>query len=341
MRQKFGGFCGFTLSEILLNLAVIGVVAMVALPNLIENVNGRVLEQQHKDFQTKIKEAANQMAMNNVLVGYTTNEAFANEFQKYMKVNMRCDSSNLTKCFPAKIKAADGTEIDTSTLTTGTTLKADNNTAPTVGFGLSNGTLMIIGLKALTGTSDDPCLKLDPMAGNTSASNTLSCMSILYDVNGLKGPNTMDKDINYINVSISPVIYSNIGGLQIASEDTPFSPINTCSTGTAEDQAFDPTGNANSYCANNNWAGAKKACAAIGGRLPNGGMGANELNTMYLNRASISGLRSDGYYWSATPYSGDKINTYAQDFRDGSQVFGVEKSMSSNEYYSINVRCIK
>lgn len=306
---------GFTLAEILLTLSVVGVVAMVALPGFLENVNGRLLERAKADTLTKLKETANSMAMNNVLVGYATNEAFANEFQKYMKVSQRCDSSNLDKCFPSKFKLVDGTEMATSNLTEGTKLSAANSSAPTVGFGLANGTLMIMALKALTGNANDACLKLDPMAGNTASEETLSCMSILYDVNGLQGPNTVNKDIFSINAdfNLAPTC-TQLGSICVANLDTDYGPINTCSDGTAEDQAFDPTGDANTSCAKNYWAGGKKACAAKGMQIPkmssdyihNGDVcpsnATDQLCIMYNNRVAL-GMDTTVAYWSNTEFT--------------------------------------
>lgn len=194
---------GFTLAEILITLCVIGIIAGMTIPVFHEKIQDRLLARAKADAQTKIIEAVNQMGMNNVLVGYTTNEAFADEFQKYMKIANRCDSTNLTKCFPATIKSAGGTVIDTSTLTTGDALKSGNYSVPTVGLGLANGTAIIFGLKALTGAADDPCLKLDPMNGaanGADGSGILSCVSMLYDVNGFKGPNVLGTDIATVNV---------------------------------------------------------------------------------------------------------------------------------------------
>lgn len=325
---------GFTLSEVLITLTVLGVVAGITIPVFSEKITGRIFERSKADTLTKIIEAANLMGMNNVLVGYTTNEAFANEFQKYMKVTQRCYSSNLEKCFPAKFKLANGTEINTNTLVVGTDLKAGNNGTPTVGLGLANGTSMIIALKALTGAADDPCLKLDPMNGaanGTSGSGILACTSILYDVNGFKGPNAVGKDIvTDINVTFN--IFACPGqtfsGLCVAPSDLAAPPINTCA---GQPDAIYDSGS-NGICATNYWAGAKKACASLGMRLPNV---TTEKNIIYANKASIGNFVDAAKYWTYEEYGTNTDWAHDIVMSDGTN------AINNKAYDAIRARCVK
>ena len=267
----------FTLVEVLITLTIIGIVAALTIPQLVKNMSDYEFSKAQSVTLAKIKEATNQMKSNDVLAGYATNELFADEFQKYMKVVRRCDSSTLTKCFPAKFKTNDGTEIDTATLTAGTALGPTNSSAPTVGLGLVNGTAIILALKPVANAA---CDRIDP-TDNTS--DTASCLSFLYDVNGFASPNVVGKDIGAINVDLSASTCSGFkaGAVCISAANVSIVPISE-----------DPYNSSNNY-----WAGAEKACSDIGMRLPT----LAEKDIIIANKASLTGL--SGYYWSAVEFN--------------------------------------
>ena len=58
----------------------------------------------------------------------------------------------------------------------------------------------------------------------------------------------------------------------------------------------------------------------------------SELNTIYQNRATITGLSGGAYYWSVTKYSSDVA--WGQDFGHGGQHGGTKD-------YVGNVRCVR
>lgn len=80
---------GFTLGEILIALGVIGVVASLTLPQII---NGKKASEAHAQFTTAysaISKAINEMEVNNVPVepaNYTAARSFYPEFKKYFKL---------------------------------------------------------------------------------------------------------------------------------------------------------------------------------------------------------------------------------------------------------------
>lgn len=193
MRRK----CGFTLAEVLITLSVIGIVSALTIPELVKNMNNYAFGKAKQVTLAKITEATNEMKSNDVLSGYTSNAAFANEFQKYMKIAKRCDSSELVKCFAPKFTSSDGVEYVTTTLTTGTTLSSKNLNDNTVALMLANGTSVLLSLRDATKVGAD-CDRIDPV-NNTS--NTTSCLSFLYDINGYGGPNVLGKDIGTVNVT--------------------------------------------------------------------------------------------------------------------------------------------
>lgn len=110
-----------------------------------------------------------------------------------------------------------------------------------------------------------------------------------------------------------------------------YSPINTCT-----DTKWDSTGSNNKYCANNYWAGAKKACTDIGMRLPS----KEELNMLSEYRNSIGNL-SRAYYWSSTVGGG-----YGNDVNGTAWGQNFMSSESKGKYnyfkdYNAKVRCVK
>ena len=313
----------FTLAEVLITLSIIGVVAAITIPQLVKNMNDYAFGKSRDVTLLKITEATNQMKSNDVLSGYTTNASFADEFQKYMKINKRCDSSTLVGCFPAKFKTASGQDIDTTTLTTGTQLGDNNISGNTIALMLANGTSVLFTLRDSTKVSG-ACDRIDPTDNQT---NTTGCMSFLYDINGLGSPNVMGKDIGTVNVTLSTCDGVKVGSLCVAASDTAYSAINTCS-----DTTYDNNLASNPYCAANAWAGAKKSCANMGMRLPT----IAELGTINTQRALISGLdlTGAGYsYWS----SGENPTNAAKCFYfyDG-QMYINDKDQAYRK-----VRCVK
>ena len=78
------------------------------------------------------------------------------------------------------------------------------------------------------------------------------------------------------------------------------------------------------------WQDGVNACAAQGMRLPSSA----ELNTMYLNQATIGGF-SSAYYWSATVEYFNGLNyAWVQYFSTGEQYYG-------NEDGAYRVRCVR
>jgi len=302
------------LAEVVIVLGILGLVAELTLPPLITNVSQNILNTASAVFTTKLDEAMNQMAIADALTGYATNDAFIDEFSKYVKIAKRCTSANLNECFVSTFKTAGGQSLTTlSDFKTSSDLQTFNNSNPLIGLILLNGTSIIMAY-------NPNCTPDETQKYNTSVPKT-SCMSMVYDTNASKGPNTVGKDILTINATLSACDI-RISGLCIAAGDTTRTPINTCT-----DTTWDTNLTANTYCATNYWAGAKKSCSDQGMRLPS----KTELNTIYTNKATISGINSAAYYWSATEYSSD--SAWFQYFANGVQ--GLTKG---NGY---NVRCVR
>ena len=302
----------FTLAELLIVIGVLGIVANLALVPLITDATEYAYQQATSLALMKIGEATKQMKTNDVLAGYATSDAFADEFAKYMKFGRRCTSANLANCFVSKFKLADNTEIDATTLTTGAALGHATYTSNTVGLGLVNGTNMILAF-------DPACVRIDPYNNTT---DTTSCLALIYDINGAGKPNKVGKDIALLNVTLSTCTGKTFGGLCVAPNDVSFSPIHEGPWG----------GNSNS------WAGARDACLSQGQgmRLPT----STELDVIYQHRAELTGLQGSAY-WSITEDPGCNISGYICAAYWEDMYWGTRSSAGNKSGSASNARCVK
>lgn len=245
---------GFTLAEILITLAIIGVVAALTIPTLI-------LENQQKGwntastlFERKMEEALKIMNTQQILSGYSSTEDFVTELSNHLKIIKTCKNDELTSCFEEKVYWGDeNEEIEISSLSTASNFGQNDWNTNLIGIQLANGTSGIIAY--------NPNCKQDPY---NNKANVNGCIAILYDTSGNSKPNTQNKDLRSINVA-------QLGNKFACS----FKVGNTCWSPTI---AFQPLTNAQcrevappescNYSENDYWAGAYKACKDIGGRLP-------------------------------------------------------------------------
>lgn len=296
----------FTLSETLIALVVIGIVAALTIPALIENHNQKALNTAREVFLRRFQEATKQMNTDGKMTGYSTTEDFVNTFKNYMKNIQICETGNFGKCFTREIKVPTEVEmltIETNELKTAENFKKEFNTN-IIGFVLSNGASMLMAY-------DPSCEYIDPYNSNA---DTTKCISMVYDVNGKKGPNEQSKDIftlGGVQLSVTCKKYYEPLDMTLACEDTPYQAINTCDG--SDGIKYDDMGSNNSSCNENRWAGAQKACSEIGMRVPT----RNELNaiasyvynvenmtnqggnfTIDSNRMNELGMQIQQIYWS-------------------------------------------
>ncbi len=182
--------CAFTLAEVLITLAVIGIVAVLTLPNLIQNHNEKAWSTAQDVFTKRLEVATCQMNTEEKLAGYDSTMDFVNELKKYIKITRICDSDEITKCFAKEVIWSDGEEpIPMEGITDASAFGLDWE-SDTVGVQFANGVNAIIAY--------NPNATQDPY--NNQFSATSNSMAILYDVSGNKNPNTNGKDIGKINV---------------------------------------------------------------------------------------------------------------------------------------------
>jgi prepilin-type N-terminal cleavage/methylation domain-containing protein len=178
---------GFTLAEVLITLAVIGVVAMIIIPNMINSTSDTELKTAWKKDFADLSNTYKLMIMDN---GGSAKGLFQStydikdNFKKYLNYSKDCANANVTECFHAA----------------GTTKNLNGTTfsdPPNVGLVLSNGTL--IGIPS-SGSDYSGCTTA------IGTSTAQSCSYIYIDVNGFKSPNIVGKDIFMVYLQDTSIV---------------------------------------------------------------------------------------------------------------------------------------
>ena len=259
----FQRHAAFTLAEVLITLAIIGVVAVLTVPALIQNYNAKAWETAQKVFTNRLEVATRQMNTEEKLAGYSNTMDFVNELKKYIKITRVCDNSNITKCFNKEVIWNEGEDpIDMSTIKNAASLGQDDWDTDTVAVQFANGVNAIIAYNP--NTTQEPF--------NNQFSATSNSMAILYDISGNKNPNTNGKDIAGINVTelagttgcmINPDLVGGMCISQILAPGTGYSPMTYAECTEAKDKGEIDV----QYCYNGSspdyWAGAVKACGGV------------------------------------------------------------------------------
>ncbi len=267
----------FTLAEVLITLAIIGIVAALTIPTLIQNYQERAWGTASQVFQRKLGEALRVMNVQGTLAGYTTTEAFVNELSKHIKITRICENDDITTCFADTVTWGDE-EIDMSEITKAKNFGQEDWDTNTVGVQFANG---VNGIIAYNPDCRQNQFSNDVITFGENGGIGTDCLAILYDVDGFKNPNTQQQDLRGLNVL-------SLGGSNCVielSDGTCFTALfkptphvwKGCDTnGTTsdpDDLAFMSEHNiqycmTSSYGTNDYWAGAVKTCHDMGSSLP-------------------------------------------------------------------------
>lgn len=212
---------GFTLAEVLITLGIIGVVAAMTIPTLMNNVQNNEFKAQMKKEYSVLNNAFQQLATENggQFVYALANSSgtggllLKNTFKQKLSYLKECDTNdgaNLNACFPAqaKIKYFNNTNAGPAYLA---------NDA-TVGLVLKDGSSLAFG----GSTGGDTCSGSRGNAGYTN-----SCGYVIVDTNGLKPPNVWGRDIYMFFIFSNRLLPSSVDTVEsgVATSDD-------CGTGT-------------------------------------------------------------------------------------------------------------
>ena len=206
----------FTLAEVLITLAIIGVVAALTLPTLIAKVNEKVDGNQKKVTEAKLIQGLNMLDLHGGINNtYSSTAEFVEELSKYMKITKICDGTNsaFTECIPYneikyvaddEEKTVDVVDLNTAaSLGKGDTESGEEFMAP-VAMVLADGTPIIL-------TYNKNCIS-DPDSIDTKNKTIHPCVAGIYDLNGSRTPNKYGKDLTAFNGGTINIVAAEGGG---------------------------------------------------------------------------------------------------------------------------------
>ena len=282
----------FSLAEVLITLGIIGVVAALTIPALINNYNTKTWNTAATVFERKLEDVLKTMNSQSTLAGHESTESFVEELSKHFKTNKICNNEELMDCFNETVYWGDGEntpeETDMKIIKTSKNIGQAEWGTNIVGAQFANGT------SALIAYNPTETCKQDPHSNQVDVNQ---CLAILYDTSGYKNPNTIGKDLRAnSNIKMLGCTFK-IGNTCYTS--TPFiaAPMsyeecageNATSPGTVTTPGTYAKNLGIKYCyfTEDYWAGAVKACGGVS-NLPSTSQ-LNQLANYIYNRTDITG----------------------------------------------------
>lgn len=180
---KFQRFSGFTLAEILITLGIIGVIAAITIPLLMNNTNDKETATAVKKAYTVFSQALKMSEVDNGPVGSwgcTDATCYFNKITPYLKIAKNCGINTGQGCFPKGVMYKQiGGAVDYGTID-------DDSTYPKAR--LTDGMSFFISFM-----SSDCTTQRTGNVNNLVLNNV--CGGLFVDINGDKPLNTVGKDL--------------------------------------------------------------------------------------------------------------------------------------------------
>lgn len=290
----------FTLAELLITLSVIGLVAILTIPTMIENHQQKAWNTASTVFERKLEEALKSMNTQETLAGHANTLDFVNELSKHIKINKICKNDNLMSCFEDK-----GTwnvlDVATKQEKDFTFLFSDKQNASDLG---QDWNTEVIGLQFANGITG--LLAYNPICVANPYSNQFTgrdCIALIYDTSAFKKPNTFSKDIRSINTLVNKCTIKLNGKCLSA----PFYPL-PVSKAECEDLKMNGYGIEDCLYENDYWAGAVKICGGTR-KMPS-------MNDIYTYLAPYL-YDADSIYNDVLYLNYDKVSKLGLNFTEG------------------------
>ena len=193
----FRHWCGaFTLAEVLITLGIIGVVAAMTMPSLIQNYQEKATVTKLKKFYSLVSQAyvsiLNDEGGSDILQAGNDLEMME-KFGKYLKYQKTCGRNK--GCFPnVTYKSVTGNGYN----------KWEDDTTYRSRAILTDGTLIMFNFNALVNNSDN------------------FYAQIYVDINGFKGPNQLGRDFFYFYISPEKIVPGGAKVLEAIFPDQKF-----------------------------------------------------------------------------------------------------------------------
>ena len=205
-----GDKLGFTLAEVLITIGIIGVVAALTIPTLVNNYQIRSWNISSSNFEAKFGEALKIMNTQQSLSNLGTTERFVNELQKYMKVVKVCNNEELTLCFPDEINGStsvidvtdpttyennSSTPTQTKTIKTAKELGQKDWNTNTMGVQFANGVSAILAYNPRCSANPFDVNAVTVSGDKENITFGTDCVAMVYDTSSNAQPNEKGKDI--------------------------------------------------------------------------------------------------------------------------------------------------
>ena len=309
----------FTLAEVLITLAIIGVVAGVTMPTLVTNIQERVRKEQVRTVKYKLTKATDKMNSLGKIGHYDTTMDFVNELKNHLSIAKVCNNDELEKCWATEsINAYQNgsttlTSFPVKNLKQGVDLKAlalGTKTTETVGIVTGDGVpMLLVYSPKCSGFDEAKTYTWSVQDGKPVTNATTNCISAIFDINGSKGPNKIGTDVRTLNSLFGSTDLGKQTGLTSAECNkvkTKYG-INECCI-ECDGQSYKDT-----------WAGGVIACADLGLHLPdmmtlaniaNSRYGTNQIGayTMYMGANHVSSQSGNCATWIQNLWGANYIN---------------------------------
>ena len=205
-----GDKLAFTLAEVLITIGIIGIVAALTIPTLVNNYQTRSWNISSSNFEAKFGEALKIMNTQQSLSNLGTTERFVNELQKHMKITKVCNNEELTLCFPDEINGStsvidvadpttyennSSTPTQTKTIKTAKELGQKDWNTNTMGVQFANGVSAILAYNPKCSANPFDVNAVIVSGDKENITFGTDCVAMVYDTSSNAQPNEKGKDI--------------------------------------------------------------------------------------------------------------------------------------------------